>query len=167
LAPDGERQRGLPRRGAQVHAQSASRPVRRQSPPSCSPRQKSCGTRAICGGRIQMRQSRSSPAMACRSSRLSAAWGIVAIWFDRRCVAGEPTCSERGNARSTHTICSLRANGAAVVAMALNSGVACRHKGSGDPSAPLASGQHADVGRKRPANNSCKGFPRTGLLRIS
>ena len=34
-------------------------------------------------------------------------------------------------------------------------------------SAPLASGQHADVGRKRPANNSCKGFPRPELLRIS
>jgi len=125
------------------------------------------GTRAICGGRIQMRQSRSSPATACRSSRLSAAWGIVAISFDRRCVAGEPTCSERGNARSTHTICSLRASGAAAVAMALNSGVACRRKGSGDPSAPLASGQHADVGRKWPANNSCKGFPRPELLRIS
>jgi transposase len=93
--------------------------------------------------------------------------GIVAISFDRRCVAGEPTCSERGNARSTHTICSLRASGAAAVAMALNSGVACRRKGSGDPSAPLASGQHADVGRKRPANNSCKGFPRPELLRIS
>jgi transposase len=74
---------------------------------------------------------------------------------------------ERGNARSTHTICSLRTSGAAAVAMALNSGVACRRKGSRDPSAPLASGQHADVGRKRPANNSCKGFPRPELLRIS
>jgi len=100
-------------------------------------------------------------------SRLSAVWGIVAISFDRRCVAGEPTCSERGNARSTHTIWSLRASGAAAVATALNSGVACRRKGSEDPSAPLASGQHADVGRKRPANNSCKGFPRPELLRIS
>jgi Transposase/zinc-finger of transposase IS204/IS1001/IS1096/IS1165 len=148
-------------------AQSATRPVRRQSPPSCSPRQKNCGTRAICGERIQMRQSPSSPATACRSSRLSAAWGIVAISFDRPCVAGEPTCSDRGNARSTHTICSLRASGAAAVAMALNSGVACRRKGSRDPSASLGSRQHADVGRKRPANDSCKGFPRLELLPIS
>jgi len=31
----------------------------------------------------------------------------------------------------------------------------------------VGSGQHADVGRKRPANDSCKGFPRPELLRIS
>ena len=134
---------------------------------NCSPRQKSCDTRAICGGRIQMRQSPSSPATACRSSRLSAAWVIVAIPFDRRCVADELICSKRGSAHSTRTICSLRASGTAVAAMALNSGVACRRKGSGDPCAPLVSGQHADVGQKRSANNNCKGFPRPELSRIS
>jgi hypothetical protein len=96
-------------------------------------------------------------------SRLSAAWVIVAISFGRRCVAGEPTCSKRGNARLTLIICSLRANGAVAVATVPNSGVACRHGGSGDPCVQLASGQRVDVGRKRSANNSCKGYPRPEL----
>jgi hypothetical protein len=71
---------------------------------------------------------------------------------------GEPTCSKRGSVHSTRIICSLRASGAVAVATAPNSGVACRRKGSGDPCVRLASG-HVDVGRKRSANNSCKGCP--------
>ena len=140
-------------------AQSAAPLARRQLPQSCSPRQKNYDTRAICGARIQIRQSWRSPGTAFRSSRLSAAWVIVAISFAKRCGVGEPTCSKRGSVRSTRIICSLRASGAVAVATAPNSGVACRRKGSGDPCARLASGQHVDVGRKRSANNSCKGCP--------
>ena len=110
-----------------------------------------------------MLQSPSSLATACRSSRSFSAWVIVAIQFDRRCVADEPICSKRGSARLTRTICSLRTCGTAVAAMALNSGVACRREAC----PPLVSGQHADVDPKRSANNSCKGIPRPELSLIS
>jgi transposase len=43
----------------------------------------------------------------------------------------------------------------------------CRREGSGDPCVRLASGQHVDVGRKRSANNSCKGFTRPELSPVS
>jgi len=92
---------------------------------------------------------------------------IVAISFARSCVAGEPTCSKRGGARSTRIICSLRTSGAVAVATAPNSGVSCRREGSGDPCVRLASGQHVAVGPKRSANNSCREFPRPELSPVS
>lgn len=97
--------------------------------PNCSPRPKRCGTRVICAGGIQLRQSRHSPATACRSNRSSEPW----VSSDRRCVAREPTCSTRDNALSTRTVCSFRTSAAAAAAMALNSGVVCRPRVRGIP----------------------------------
>jgi hypothetical protein len=53
--------------------------------------------------------------------------------------------------------CSLRANGAAAVAMVPNSGVVCMRRGSGDLCVPLATRQHVEIGRKRSANSAAKG----------
>ena len=164
LAPDGERQRGLPRRSAQVHARNPQRDRYANNHPRAT----------HLGRKAAIRELSAAGGYKC-SNRQLARDGLsikqivrrLTIQFDRRCGADEPICSKRGSARSTRTICSLKASGTAVAAMALNSGVACRRKGSGDPCAPLVSGQHADVGQKRSANNSCKGFPQPELSRIS
>ena len=125
--------------------------------------QKNCDTRAICGARIQLRQSWRSPATQSRSSRLSAAWVIVAISFARRCRGGRTDVFRTRQRSLDAYYLFLEGQWSGGCRNGAELWRRLQVQGFRGSLRSLASGQHVDVGRKRSANNSCKGYPRPEL----